>query len=75
MIPQQNIITLISLFVLGALFSMVGFFIKKSVVEKLYCIEKKLQEFKEEILKNYVTKEEFKENFQALICFVCCSFI
>lgn len=62
----------ITIFAGGIIFSIIGFFLKNSIVGKIdelfKAIEKlndKFSDLKEEMLKDYVRKEDFEHNIEA----------
>lgn len=67
-----NLLSPILILVLTLVISIIGYLLKKTVMEKLELMSKDLtdfkrdfQSFREDIIKNYVTKEDFKENIES----------
>jgi len=50
---------------IGGVISFIAWSFKRSIVDKIDELEKKVTDFKEDMLKYYVTKEDFKLNTDA----------
>jgi len=61
----KELITIISpimLFIFGIIFSIIGNMIKRAIIDKLDSLEKAFMDFKEEVLRDYITKNEYNKN-------------
>lgn len=56
------IITGITTAIVGGIFALIGVFLKKSIIEKIEELSIKVTTFKEEMLKDYVRKDDFKDH-------------